>query len=437
MFRILIFLLAVSAFFPSAAITNSANYIKVAGVVTDISHNGSKSLIINECDISKKSKRCIAELDSSGRFEITLPFYHGHTFTVNYKRRLFINAYAEPGDSIFVSIDASKSPIEFHLAGDNDKLNEEYSHAFNDLSPIYYDIVMAPDTVSLAEYMPQFKSEVARTRKIVDNYISEKKLMPETAELLHLDNIFIPANQTIGFRGMSHDEQMAFFTDTIFDITNEKNTKVMIFPYHLSALMNRSPEYVKKLPKSTVRDLMYASAEDAERPSKNDFENEAYYDRIYSDESSDIDYSNIKSGRMVVIEGDSVFNIENVNPVDWLIGRYPSRPVFVDVSATWCGPCRAGLAAGEDIRQHFKDSDVVFAVIWLKSDFDTWSTLAPTFHNATHFFVSDDDMANQIMSSLNVRGFPAYYLVDRKGKMSSDSIPHFNDPQLVDFLRAL
>lgn len=429
--------LATAVVFTLSAIASPVNSIKVSGVVRGIPEGGSRTLVVNECDIYEKSSRCIAELDSSGCFDVVVPFYRGHTFTINYNRKLFINAYAEPGDSVFVSIDASRTPIEFHLSGDHSQLNEEYSHAFCDLAGIYYDVTLLPDTVALSEYMPTFKSEVDRTKKVVEKYISDNSLSAETAELLYLDNIFCIANQAIGFRGNGPDETLAFFTDPIFDIMNEKNVKVMIFPYHLSALMFSCHDYLKSVPKSVIRDLMYAAAhDDVEAPARSEFADTAYYDRVYADNVASIDYSVLKPGAMVVMENDTVFEVDNVNPVEWLKSRYPSRPVYLDVSATWCGPCRAGLAAGEDARQFFKDKDVVFAVLWLKSDMKTWSKLVPDIHNAVHIFIPDDDTSNRIMTMLNLAGFPSYYIIDRQGKMSGNDVPHFNDSSLIDFLRS-
>lgn len=433
--RLLFALLSSAAFISAPAAPQDIPSITVSGRVYGMSNETPRTLIVNECDICDKSRRCFVELDSTGGFEVDIPFYYGHTFTVNFNRSLFVNAYAEPGDSIVVSIDASKSPIEFHLAGNHAGLNEEYSHAVCDLAPIYYEVTLPPDTVPLSVYMPKFKGEVARTQAIVERYIEEKSLLPETAELLRLDNIFIPANQAIGFRGSGIDEQTAFFTDSVFDIFNERNAKVMIFPYHLSALANKNQEYVGKMPKSIIRDLMYAAMGDEQKPSRSDFANLAYYDRLYSDTTGTVDFSGLKPGRIVIMENNTVSDIADVNPVEWLKKRFSSRPVYLDVSATWCGPCRAALSGSEDVRHYLKDTDVVFAIIWLKSDMESWMAFAPKIHNAIHVFIPEEDMSNRIMGLLNLQGFPSYCLIERNGDISTENVPHYNDPQLADYLR--
>lgn len=435
MLRMIFALLASVAMISASAVPLPTKSIKVSGEVMGISDGGPRTLIINECDVSSKSARCIVELDSAGRFDVNVPFYYGHTFTVNYNRTLFINAYAEPGDSVFVNIDASESPVGFHVSGDHARLNEEYSHAVCDLAPLYSGISLLPDTVALSVYMPAFKSEVSRIRDIVDRYVTDYELSAETTELLHLDNIFIPANMAIGFRGRNDAETIAFFTDSLFDIFNERNTRVMIFPYHLSALMYKFPDYVERTPRCIARDLMYASSDDIPRPERSTFTDTAYYDRVYGDTAVTVDFSTLNGGKLVVMENDTVYNVKDANPVGWLTTRYASRPVYVDVSASWCGPCRASLAAGEDVRRHFSN-DVVFAVLWLRSDMDTWSTLAPAFRYAVHIFVPDDDMSNRIMAALNIQGFPTYFFISSDGEISIADIPHFNDPALVEFLRS-
>lgn len=99
-------------------------------------------------------------------------------------------------------------------------------------------------------------------------------------------------------------------------------------------------------------------------------------------------------------------------------------------------PVSGIIGNSEDVRQYFAGSDIVFAVIWLKSDMEVWKTLAPKFHNAIHIFVPDEDMSNRIMESIGVQGFPSYYFIDRAGEMVKEGIPHFHDPQLVDYLKS-
>lgn len=302
--------------------------------------------------------------------------------------------------------------------------------------PLLYDIKLPADTVGYDEYLAAFKSEVNRTRPLYGKYIENNGISEEVADMLLRDNLFIIANQAIMYRGRNREEKLVFFTDSIFDIFNEKNAKVMIFPYHIGSLCLNFPEYTAKAPKGIVKDIMMAASAKNNGPtySREDFYNPAYYDRIFGETSATVNLKGIKTGEIVVFENDNTFNISGPNPIEWLNKKYAGRPVYLDVSATWCGPCLGSLTASEGIREYFKDSKMAFAVIWLRSDIATWSQLAPKFHNVTHIFVPDDDMANHLMGALKVGGFPTCLFMDGNGSITKENVPGFHSPELQNFL---
>lgn len=431
-----ILFIAVFCSLTSVSAQGTANdSIIVAGRIISAPGNNPKTLTINECDYSEKSERRITERDSEGRFHEKIPFSYGHTFSVNYNG-VFVNAYAEPGDSIFMEIDMTENPATFRLSGDKAEINEQYSHGAANLMKMLYDVRLPADTTALPEYLAAFKRETGRTKAALEKYISENALLPQVADMLLRDNIFTIANQALLYRGRNKEEQLAFFTDSIFDLFNEKNARVMIFPYHLGALTIDFPDYVKNAPKGIVRDLMYVSLEknDESVPKREDFYNTAYYDRIFGNRVTELNLSGISEGDIIVAEKDSTYNITGVNPVDWMKKRFAGRPIYLDVSATWCGPCRASLANSETLRDYFKNTDIVFVVLWLKSDLDEWKKLIPDINNAIHIFVPDEDMSNRLMGALKLRGFPTCYMISRDGAITVDGVPHFHSPELIDYL---
>lgn len=134
-------------------------------------------------------------------------------------------------------------------------------------------------------------------------------------------------------------------------------------------------------------------------------------------------------------DDDSVYTVDKVDPVKWLTEKYDGRPVYLDISAIWCGPCRAGLTESAEVRNAFKDTDVVFAVIWLRSNLERWKELVPSFGNAVHIYVGDEDATNMIMGRFNMRGFPSYYFIDKEKNIHRDA-PHITNPELTDYLKS-
>lgn len=424
------------------ALAAEDNSIVVSGHVINIPENGSRTIIINECDISQKSVRRIAELDSAGGFCERIPLSFGHTFTVNYNRSLFIYMYAEPGDSVDIFLDASKSPMEFHVSGDRAILNEELSHVNQDMMPLLYTINLLPDTAGLDNYLVQFRHEVERVIGEANQYLAQHSVSDEVADLTRRDLLFGVANQAIGFRGHGREEREAFFTDSIFNLSDPDNAKVSIFPYHLSPLMSNSPNYIDSVPKGILRDLMYVAGykrkDASERPDRAEFSNVAYYDRIFGDTDAPtaLSAANMPAGDVLVYRGDSISALKNVDIMAWLAKEYPGRGIYLDVSATWCGPCRGALAHSEDVREYFKDSDIRFVVLWLRSEKNDWLKLAPTIHNAVQIFVESEDMNNRLMGRLNVDAFPSTLFITPDGKILFEEVPEFDSNVLPDFLKS-
>ena len=413
--------------------------IIVTGEVKNILPDGSRTLIINECDPGEKSERRVVSLDSTEVFREEIPLAYPHTFTINYTRGNFINLFAEPGDSIHISIDASKAPFTYHLTGDKARFNEQYAHACQDLNHLLYTVDLPKDSVDSTEFMSIFKREYKRVTTELDKYIAKNNIDQDVASLLRIGTLFDMSNMTLDYWiDRSAEDRIAFITDDVFDLLNPDNTKLMIFPYHISSLGDLMPEFITSLPKSTLRDIMYAmEAEYAgQLPSPTDFYNEGYYDRIFEkNDKGDLNLTKIPDGNFFAYKGGEIAEIENRNVLEWIKDFCKGKTAYLDVSATWCGPCRNAIKGSQSIRKHFEGTDVVFVILWLKSDIETWKKLAPTIDNAVQVFVNDDDTSNLIIGALGVNGFPTYKFINRDGSMVSEDVPHFMNPYLIEYLQ--
>ncbi len=409
--------------------------ITVAGHIYNITDGMPQTLIINECDISNKNVREICEFGEDGLFVKKIPLSFPHTFTVVYNRH-FINAFAAPGDSIYMDIDASTSPLSVTFFGDKADINQQYDPAFQHLSSFYYSRSLPNDTTALDEYMAVFKRNIEEGHDSINCYAKEHDLSEDVISMLYSDNIYILANNALSYRGRNVEEKRAFFLNPIFDLFNEAHTKVMIYPYHLSAIMSYFPDVRANASKGIIRDIMYACDDESPIPDREEFYNQMYYDRLYSKDepAKETSIDHIQSGKIIVYTNGEIKEVNDVNPLTWLLNEFKGHPIYLDISATWCGPCRAGLAKSESIRKHFKDTDVKFAVIWTQSSKKEWLKLAPTISNAIQIFIEDQEMMDRIATYLKISGFPTYLMIDKNGNILKEGVPVYLSSELPDYL---
>ena len=136
--------------------------------------------------------------------------------------------------------------------------------------------------------------------------------------------------------------------------------------------------------------------------------------------SPSFDYENHKGGKTKLAD---------------LKGKY----VYVDVWATWCGPCRAEIPSLKAIEEkyHGKNIEFVSISIDVAKDHDKWKNFVTDKGLSGVQLFADRDWNSDFIKSYGINGIPRFILIDPNGKIVKSDAARPSNPKLKEELDKL
>ena len=99
------------------------------------------------------------------------------------------------------------------------------------------------------------------------------------------------------------------------------------------------------------------------------------------------------------------------------VNLFPNKVVYVDVWASWCGPCLKELPHSIDLQRNYKDKEVVFLFLSVDENKSRWeATVKAKEIKGTHV-LANEHVVHDLEVNYELRGIPRYLLFDKKGKL--------------------
>ena len=120
-----------------------------------------------------------------------------------------------------------------------------------------------------------------------------------------------------------------------------------------------------------------------------------------------------------LIEKSTINNSDNV--LADLIKKHEGKTLYVDISATWCGPCIYELPYSVNLHESLKDENIVFVYLFAKSNQDAWKKLSKKHKLKGENLIINDNQYNFLLSEYGINtGFPQYFIVDKNKEIKKN-----------------
>ena len=107
------------------------------------------------------------------------------------------------------------------------------------------------------------------------------------------------------------------------------------------------------------------------------------------------------------------------------LSKLKGKVVFLNVWATWCGPCREEMPSMETLYDELKGNKD-FVMLAVSQDTKGKSAVVPYVEKNGYHFQILLDPENKVGESYNVSGVPETFIIDRKGRIVAHHMGAFD-----------
>ena len=432
------------------------DYVVVHGKIT----NKSKELTLNSRD---KSIKEVIRVADDGSFSDTL-YLNTNTYIL-FDGKNSVLLYLEKGNNINVSFDKNNFENTITFSGKGSAVNNyllakekaakeiigsgtevflldenNYKTKFNKLKSTLEELIKAEKNISDDFKIKELRNiNYAYLNKlnIYEMYHAHYAKMPE----FKISDDFLIDMENLDF---TNEEDFMYSSDykNLIGSNNYKKAKELAKRDHISEAI-AFLKIVGDIPNETIKNrLLFDKArygitytDDLETFYKTFISNST---NIENNKQITESYKKLKT----VAKGEPSPKFENyenfaggTTSLDDLKGKF----VYVDVWATWCGPCKREIPFLKELEGKYRGKNIEFVSVSVDkaADHDKWQKMVKEKELKGIQLFSDKDWDSDFVKGYLIKGIPRFILIDPNGNIVNSNAPRPSDSKLIDLFNEL
>lgn len=315
--------------------------------------------------------------------------------------------YSSTPEEFAKSMDEIKKVNEDHLdtySGTNKNMNPDFVK--NEKSSIQY--TWATDKINYPAYYPYYAGADAPELELGDDYLSFMDKIDMNDETAFENNRQYKQMINAYINGMGKEAGKGL--DNIAGMFEAAQSKI-------------KSDKIKSgiLSKSLTNFLNYNDATGAEKFVE-------MFNKMSTDEKQKKAIADAHSTAMKLLKGKPAptFNYTNTKGEEVPLENLKGKNVYVDVWATWCGPCKREIPHLKELEaKYHENDDIVFMSVSIDKmeDKDKWLKMVKEKELSGVQLMADKDWKSSICKDYAIRGIPRFLLIDKDGNIMDKNAP--------------
>lgn len=124
--------------------------------------------------------------------------------------------------------------------------------------------------------------------------------------------------------------------------------------------------------------------------------------------------------------------------LDRLLGRHKGKYVYMDLWASWCGPCIKEMPSLQQKIEKYPNDKIIFLTVSIDKEAFSWrDAIIKRNIQLWNNFLLIDAAKTSFSKQYNINAIPRYLLFDKEGKVMNANAPSPSEPALNNLLDKL
>lgn len=376
--------------------------------------------------------------------------YYGEKFKV---------VYLQKGDNMTISFDANDFDNTFKVSGGNEKAveylnriqlvglpNEAYAQPWDQFKKTVTDkMASMKRLLKVRKFAADDKFQKMEEGRITYFYANALLMYPVSHLYLTQDTTMVLGDDYYAAirEYVKEDEDLAdideyrnFMIETshIFD-ENGKNIRQM-YP-KVIAEMNYIGEHMEseKVREALIHFLAFTYVEGNGTDNITDLQN-LYYSYVTSPRLNDIfKKACAKWDKAAVGRPSPIFKGVDINGKEMSLRDFRGKYIYIDMWATWCGPCQKELPYLTKLEEKYKGRNIVFVGLSIDQDKAKWEARVKSGAlGGTQLYIGK---GTKFQSDYRISGIPRFILLDPNGRIVNPDMSRPSSEDTEQILNSL